>query len=496
LLEVGADTSSNLEARWAFSWVLQAQRLNGSGRSRSKLDAIMPRTEPEVRKKQKRSDIIIEWIETACRIPEGKDVGKKVKLRAFQKADIRKIYDNPAGTRRGIISYGRKNAKTTTAAFLVLVHLAGPEAVRNGQLYSDAQSRDQAAILYALAAKIVRMSPILAPEIKCLDSQKTMHCEEFGTTYKALSAEATTAYGLSPSFCVHDELGQVRGPRDELFEAIESAMGAQANPLSVIISTQAPTDADLLSILIDDALAGHDPHTVVSLYTAPMDDDPFTEETIRKANPAFGDFLNAKEVMSMAADAKRMPAREASYRNLILNQRVEAKSPFVTRSRWMACAAEPKPLVACDVYAGLDLSSVTDLTAYVEIGNVEQVWQVHPTFWLPAEGLSAKARADHVPYDMWAQHGWLQTCPGNTVSYQYVAAFLKTRFDRLNASQISARRQRLASHRLIFRRLRLDHRSIRCVMSTRLRHDAPPCVTPASRAIFSPPSRVSPLRQC
>jgi phage terminase large subunit-like protein len=392
-----------------------------------------PRREPELAaRKQTRSDVIIGWIETACRIPEGKDVGKRVKLRPFQKADIRKIYDNPHGTRRAILSKGRKNAKTTFAAFLLLVHVAGPEAVQNGQLYSTAQSRDQAAILFSLAAKCVRLSPVLAPAIKILDSQKTLSCERFGTVYRALSAETATAYGLSPAFCVHDELGQVRGPRSELYDAIESAMGAQEHPLSLVISTQAPTDADLLSILIDDALAGNDPHTVITLHTAPMDDDPFAVETIRKANPALGDFLNEKEVLAMAQDAKRMPAREAQYRNLILNQRVEAKSPFVTRSRWMACAAEPKPLDGVDVYAGLDLSSVTDLTAYVEIGNVEQCWQVHPTFWLPAEGLSAKARADHVPYDMWAKHSWLQTCPGNTLSYQYVAAFLKTRFERLN----------------------------------------------------------------
>jgi phage terminase large subunit-like protein len=92
---------------------------------------------------------------------------------------------------------------------------------------------------------------------------------------------------------VHDELGQVRGPRSELYEALETATGAQENPLSLIISTQAPTDADLAqSVLIDDAKAGHDPRVVCSLYTAPQEDDPFAEETIRKANPAFGDFLN------------------------------------------------------------------------------------------------------------------------------------------------------------------------------------------------------------
>ena len=104
---------------------------------------------------------------------------------------------------------------------------------------------------------------------------------------------------------------------------METATGAQEAPLSIIISTQAPTDADLLSVLIDDAQAGHDPHTVLSLHTAPMDLDPFAEATIKRANPAFGTFLNAREVLAMAQDAKRMPAREVEYRNLVLNQRIE-----------------------------------------------------------------------------------------------------------------------------------------------------------------------------
>src|SRR5690606_3377084 len=83
------------------------------------------------------------WIEQHCRIPEGKYVGKPVKLRPWQRADICKIYDNPHGTRRAIISFGRKNAKTTLAAFLLLLHLCGPEAKPNSQLNSAAQSKDQ-----------------------------------------------------------------------------------------------------------------------------------------------------------------------------------------------------------------------------------------------------------------------------------------------------------------------------------------------------------------
>ena len=136
---------------------------------------------------------------------------------------------------------------------------------------------------------------------------------------------------------IYDELGQVRGPRSALYEALELATGAQADPLSIIISTQAPTDNDLLSILIDDARAGHDPHTVLSLYTAPPELDPFAEETIKLANPAYGQFLNPNEVMAMAENARRMPSRESEFRNLILNQRIETTNPFIAPARLIEC---------------------------------------------------------------------------------------------------------------------------------------------------------------
>jgi phage terminase large subunit-like protein len=355
-----------------------------------------------------------------------------------QIAEIEKIYDNPEGTRRAIISFGRKNAKTTLAAVLLLLHLCGPLAKRNrnAQLFSAAQSRDQAAILFSLAAKIVRMSPALNAAVKVRDSTKTLLCEHYGTTYRALSAEATTAYGLSPAFIVHDELGQVVGPRSDLYDALEPAAGAQAHPLSIIISTQAERDSDLLSILIDDALAGHDPRTVVSLYSAPLDDPPFAEAMIRKANPAYGDFLNAQEVMETAKAAQRMPAREAKYRNLILNQRVVASTPFVTRAAWQACGAEVADLSGVPIYAGLDLSSVADLTAWVKIGQVDGRWNVAATFWLPSEGIHEKSRADRVPYDLWAEQALMKLTPGPTVSYEYVARFLFEEFGRFNIQKV------------------------------------------------------------
>ena len=371
-------------------------------------------------------------------MPEGKDVGRVVILRDWQKSDLRKIYDNPHGTRRAILSFGRKNGKTALAAFLLLLHLCGPEAKPNSQLFSAAQSRDQAALLFGLAAKVVRMSPDLLAVVGIRDTAKQLFCADLGTLYRALSADASTAFGLSPVFIVHDEAGQIKGPRSELYEALETATGAQENPLSIVISTQAPTDADLLSVLIDDAKAGHDPRVVLSLYTANEELDAFGEDAIRAANPAFGDFQNATEVLAMADDARRMPSRQAEYENLVLNRRVEASAPFVSRQLWKDNGAAVRPFDrSTPLYGGLDLSQVQDLTALVLIGRVDSIWNVRPTFWLPADGLAEKARKDRVPYDVWARDGHLLTAPGKSVDYEFVAQVLRSEFERFDIRKIA-----------------------------------------------------------
>lgn len=392
---------------------------------------------PRKKRRRKTSKLVIEFIEEYCFIPEGEHLGKPVRLQRWQKDEIRRIYDNPYVTRRAILSFGRKNGKTTLVALLLLVHLCGPRARPNSQLFSAAQSREQAAIIFALAAKIVRMSPALTSYVAIRDTAKELYCPDLGTRYRALSAEASTAYGLSPVFIVHDELGRVRGERSELYEALETATAAHENPLSIIISTQAPTDGDLLSKLIDDALAGYDKRTVVSLYTAPVEDDPFAIETVRKANPALGVFLNEDEVMGMANDAKRIPSRENEYRNLILNQRVAVTSPFLSKSVWMECGAAPERLEGHPVYGGLDLSETRDLTALVLTAKIGGVWHVHSTFWLPKTGLFEKSKTDRVPYDMWEKQGLLTSVPGSSVDYEYVAEWLMGVFARYDVRKIA-----------------------------------------------------------
>lgn len=373
----------------------------------------------------------IAWIERYLRVPEGRLVGKPVEMSPAQREWMEMIYGSP--TRTFICSLPRKNGKTSFSAMILLLHLVGPEAVPNGQLYSAAMTREQAGVLFSLAAKMVRMSEALSEYVIVRDTAKQLYCREVGTLYRALSADASTAMGLSPSLVIHDEIGQVKGPRSELYEALETASAAQEKPLSIVISTQAPTDGDLLSILIDDALTGADPRVKCVLYAVPMDADPFDPEVLAKAQPNWH-LMNHEEVFKTATDAKRMPSLEAGFRNLVANQRVEARSPFISRAIWLENAAAPDDLDGLDVYGGLDLSSVSDLTALV---LASEAGDVHPTFWLPAEGLAEKSRADRVPYDIWAANGQLNTTPGRAIEYEFIAHHLRGVFDRCNVKALA-----------------------------------------------------------
>ena len=181
--------------------------------------------------------------------------------------------------------------------------------------------------------------------------------------------------------------------------------------------------------MIDDALAGHDPRTIVKLYTAPPELDPFDPETIKLANPAFGNFLNPRETLAMADDARRMPSKENEFRNLILNQRIEASAPFIALADWKKCSEPAQDLRGRQVYIGLDLSEANDLTAMVMIGRIDGKWHVQPYFWLPEHDLVGRAQRDRVPYDLWHKDGLLFTTPGRSIGYDYVARHLRQVFD-------------------------------------------------------------------
>lgn len=402
-----------------------------------------------------RAERVIVFIERYLRVPEGKYVGQPMKLREWQKARLRKIYGRP-GVRTVIWSMAKKNGKTAIIAMIVLAHLAGPEAVRNSQIRSGAQSREQAAIVFNYAAKMVRMSPELSAMVVVRDTAKELFCHVTGVHYKALSAEASTAHGQSPVLTIHDELGQVTGPRSDLYSALETAMGAHDAPMSFVISTQAPTDADLLSTLIDSAkaLGENDPTTLLFLDEVPEDADIWDEKTWYLANPALGDFLNLDELRASARKAQRLPALEASFRNLNLNQRCAAEAHFLSPAVWKLNdgASDFRVLEEGEVYVGADLSSTQDLTCLIAGAKDQGTWHMKVWFFLPEHGLKERAERDRVPYDLWVEQGLIILTPGKSIDEDRIADIVVPVLKPLNIKQIGYDRWQFESLRKAFAR--------------------------------------------
>lgn len=394
--------------------------------------------------KLSRGGRVIAFLETHVCIPDGEHVGKPMKLAAFQKKLIVACYDNPKGTRRAYLSIARKNGKTATIAGLVLAHLIGPEAKQNTQIVSGARSRDQAALVFDLASKMIMVSPGLHQLVKITPSGKKIIGLARNVEYRALAADGTTAHGLSPVLAILDEVGQVKGPQDAFIDAITTSQGAHESPLLIAISTQAADDADLFSIWLDDAKKSADPRIVSHVYEAPKDCDLQDRKAWKAANPALGIFRNLDDLAEQAKQAARMPSAENTFRNLCLNQRVSTVAPFISVGAWKSCAGAVLDFGSAPVWCGLDLSARTDLTALVIVGKIAGVWHVKPHFWTPEQGLADRSKRDRAPYDVWVRQGYLHTTPGATVDYEYVAQDIAAILGDLDVQSIAYDRWRIS----------------------------------------------------
>ena len=386
---------------------------------------------------------VIRFIEGYLCVPEGKDVGKPMVLADFQKRFLIDVFDNPHGTRRAILSMGRKGGKTALIAAILAAFIVGPEARQNATAVSGALSREQASLVFRLCCLMIQQSPKLAPLVRIIPSGKRIIGLPMNVEYRAMSAEAKTAMGASPLLIIGDEWGQVRGPQDDFIDSLLTSQGAHENPLQIIISTQAASAADWLSVQIDDSLKSGDPKIVCHLYAAPEGCDLMDESAWRAANPALGLFRSLDDLREQMTQAQRMPSMENTARNLLLNQRVSTVSPFISPDVWKACATPTQFCADVPVFAGLDLSARTDLTALVIVGQVDGVWHVKPFFWTPEQGLADRARRDRAPYDVWHRQGHLRTTPGATVDYEHVAADMLEIFADMDVQAIAYDRWRI-----------------------------------------------------
>jgi phage terminase large subunit-like protein len=378
-----------------------------------------------------RAERVVSFIESLpC--TSGFLAGTKFQVRPWQRDFIEAVYRTDADGKRlvrtALLSMARGNGKTGLAACLALAHLCGPEAVTRGEVYSAANDRWQAGRIFSEMVAMVENTPWLAARVAIRRGVKEL--EDIGGTksfYAALSRESGTKHGLSPTCVIYDEYGQTGTP--DLYDALQTAMGKQPDPLMLVISTQAPTDQSPLSTLIDHGLRCQngeiqDSSFHLVLYAAPMTADIYSPDTWLMANPALSDFRSYDDIVRLAHQARHMPASENAFRNLVLNQRIAATSQFITASAWAACGSRSSPgnSASRPCFAGLDLAASRDLTALVLVfGDDKTGYDVLPFFWLPGDDLLERGEADRVPYDLWRRQGRLLTVPGKTMDPEFVA---------------------------------------------------------------------------
>jgi len=316
----------------------------------------------------------------------------------------------------------------------VLVHLVGPEAIPNGEIYSAANDREQAAQVFKVAKQMVDADPELAAIVKPTASTKTLACYGNGSIYRAISAEAGTKHGLNPSLVIFDELAQAKSR--ELYDVLDTSMGAREEPLFITISTQSNDPEHILSKLIDDGLSDADDTTVCHLYAADEDCDLLDEAGWKAANPALGDFRSYDELAVLARKAKRMPAEEPKFRNLYLNQRVAPHSTLIARADWMARQGKAPLIPGEAIYLALDLSAKTDLTALLAV-SVEDGSRVQAWFWKPEDLLEDHERRDRVPYRQWVADEWIEAVPGRAIHPRAVANKIAELFDQFDVKGLA-----------------------------------------------------------
>lgn len=396
------------------------------------------------------ADFAVAFIESLCHT-KGTWAGKPFELIDWQERIVRDIFGvlKPDGYRQFNTAYveiPKKQGKSELAAAIALLLTCG-DGEERAEVYGCASDRQQATIVFDVAADMVRMCPALSRRVKILASQKRIVYLPTNSFYQVLSAEAYSKHGFNIHGVVFDELHTQ--PNRKLFDVMTKGSGdARAQPLYFLITT-AGTDTNSICYETHqkarDILEGrkHDPTFYPVIYGAKEDDDWTDPEVWRRANPSLDITVATEKVVAACESAKQNPGEENAFRQLRLNQWVKQAVRWMPMDKWDACAfpVDAASLEGRACYGGLDLSSTTDLTAFVLCFPPEDAeegkFELLPFFWLPEDTLDLRVRRDHVPYDTWQREGLIQTTEGNVVHYGFIERFIEKLGERYDIREIA-----------------------------------------------------------
>jgi phage terminase large subunit-like protein len=366
---------------------------------------------------------------------KGKFARETFRLRPWQLRIVRQLFkkrrDGQRQYRTCLLMLPRKNGKTELAAAIALYGLLA-DGETGAEVYSAAADRDQAGLVFGVAAQMIRNDPDLDAACYIVESQKRIEHATSGSFYKAISAEAYSKHGFNASMVIYDELHAA--PDRRLYDVLSTSMGGREQPLLLVISTAGYDRHSILWELYAHAKKVQerpalDPTFLPILYEAPADADWTSPRVWKKANPALGDFRSLEDLQTLAARAREIPAQENNFRRLYLNQWTEQASRWIALADWDACRVPPAGdrLRGRRCYVGMDLSSTKDLTAIVAVFPDDRGpgFDVLAQFFMPADNIAERVRRDRVPYDQWVRDGLMVATPGNVVDYAYVREALR-----------------------------------------------------------------------
>ena len=400
---------------------------------------------------ERKAQRVVRFIE-ALRHTKGEFHGQPFHLLPWQEKIIRDVFgtvrdDDPIMRQytTAYIEIPKKNGKSELGAAIALNMLINDDEWK-AEVYSCASDRQQAAIVFDVAVDMVRQSPALMKRVKIIPSTRRMIYQPTGSIYQVLSSEVATKHGLNVSACIFDELHTQ--PTRALYDVMTQGSGdARRQPLWFFLTT-AGTDRNSIYWEVHqkalDILEGrkNDPRFYPVLFGLPDEADWTSEKNWYRANPSLDHTITIDKVRDAFHKAQETPADENQFRQLRLNQWVKQSVRWMPMDKWDECGGVVDPYVlegrAC--YAGLDLSSTSDLTALVLVfppTSEDEPYIALPFFWLPEETLSLRVRRDHVPYDQWAKRGFIQTTEGNVVHYGFIERFICQLGERYNIREIA-----------------------------------------------------------
>ena len=384
---------------------------------------------------KERSDEVVKFI-SLLNHTKGKWAGHRFKLEKWQEKIIREVFGTVKNGKRQYrtvyIEIPRKNGKTSWAATMALYMLfMESKRDREAEIYSAAADRDQASLVFNQAASMIRSNPALHKECNIIDSQKRIVHYKSGSFYRAIPAEAASAHGYNASCIIVDELHTQ--PSRELVDTLITSQGAREEPLTIFLTTAGYDQNSICweyheyARQISEGVI-KDPSFYGVIYAADENDDWQKKSTWRKANPNLGISINEEFLKQEANKAKQVPAYQNTFKRLYLNIWTAQEERWLDLSAWddSGGLVLPEKLKGKECYAGLDLSSTTDVSALVLVFPGEDgYYDVLPHFWLPGDEMHERIVRDKVPYDVWSREGRVCLTEGNVIHYGAILEKIK-----------------------------------------------------------------------